>query len=257
MIDEINAEQLNETIEVLKRVSSVEGYFELKNYSLKKALTYRFPLSVEEGKELRIYYSQYFSGLLSATGLLLEKEYKHKENFEKILYENFIFENASNGKQNYLYLHELRNSLIHRGRDITQSAHSLDNFPMIVAPKEMKSRNGKEVYNKFSYYLINLIINCESVIGNIFLKHFEECEIINLSIPKEKSIELCKEFILEENSVPDEFLEVAFKMLDDVDHNFVQKEKFKQMCEFLKTKTLDEDFKSVTFTMEESRTQKK
>ena len=53
---------------------TLRWHFEAKNLALQNALRLRCPLSVEQSKALRLYYSEYLAHLVSATDLLLEKE---------------------------------------------------------------------------------------------------------------------------------------------------------------------------------------
>jgi len=129
-------------------LSAVKWYFELKNLSLRNALAFRCPLSVENQRDLRLYYSQYFAGLLSATELLLEKEHSRCKEFKETLHEKLVFEGHPDGEANYIYLRELRNSIIHRGLDITATAHVDQNIPMIISPiSDYQSRRYSIVYS--------------------------------------------------------------------------------------------------------------
>lgn len=91
---------MDKIIQISELLSAVKWYFQQKNLSLKNALALRCPLSTEDQKNLRLYYSQYFAGLLSATELLFEKEYPNRADFKKSLEEKLSFDNFSDGELN-------------------------------------------------------------------------------------------------------------------------------------------------------------
>ena len=66
-------------LEVLR---TLKWFFESKNLSLANALIFRAQLSVESQKDLRLYYGQYFIGILSATEFLLDKKYPYNKEFK-------------------------------------------------------------------------------------------------------------------------------------------------------------------------------
>ena len=113
-----------ENLAIPERLSALKWYFESKNLSLKNALSLRTPLQAEQQKELRLYYSEYFASLISATELLFEDAYPHKEQFSAALYAGFVFDQLPDGEHNYSYVRELRNSVIHRGLDLCSAGHA-------------------------------------------------------------------------------------------------------------------------------------
>jgi hypothetical protein len=158
----------------LEFISSLKWYIEVKNLCLKNALAVRCPLSVIQLKDLRLYYSQYFSGLLAATEMLLEKDYIYRDKFKLKLEATMCFDSHPDGKKNYSYIRELRNSIIHRGFDISSAAHIIGDFPRFVAPQIVKNRSGNENYHAFAYYLLDVISKCESNIPKAIRDHLEE-----------------------------------------------------------------------------------
>lgn len=148
---------------------SVQWYFEIKNLSLENILEIKIPLSIEKQKEMRIYYSQYFTSLVSAIEILLDKNEnkKHKEFYNKLKSE-FVFDNFLDGSYNYEYIKNLRNSIIHRGMDITLSAHIKDSFPLVIA-QPVIDKYKKNTYQPFEFYLIGIIQKCELYFPDIIL----------------------------------------------------------------------------------------
>ncbi len=80
-----------DAIQAREIISSLKWYFQAKNLALKNALSIRTPLSVNQQNDMRTYYSLYFANLLSATEMLLEKEYQFTQDFKQEIEEALIF----------------------------------------------------------------------------------------------------------------------------------------------------------------------
>ncbi|WPN63675.1 hypothetical protein QMK47_01325 [Pseudomonas sp. P9_35] len=227
-------------IRTSEMLSAVKWYFELKNLSLRNALALRCPLSVNSQKDLRQYYSQYFSGLLSATELFLEKEYPNNTSFKNLLYKKLSFENFPDGEKNYSYLRELRNSIIHRGLDISSEAHVNDGFPLIISPSPVTNRSGAASHNAFGYYLIEIIEKCEYVMRDVFLEHFDEFGLMARSLPQEAVIDLIEKFISNSTAMPDWVKKSALAHIKDINHEEVHQASMNSLIETLKTDVLSQ-----------------
>lgn len=222
-------------IEIL---SGVRWYFELKNLSLKNALSMRCPLSVENQRDLRQYYSQYFAGLLSATEMLLEKEYPHRGKFRLSLESGLAFDGFPNGEQNYCYIRELRNSIIHRGFDISSAAHIKDDFPLLVAPPSVENRSGSSAYPAFGYYLVEIITRGERVVGQLFIEHFKEVGFLEPHVQQEQLVAQSKKYILESIAMPDWVRQQALEVIGKIDHIEIQKSMIRSLLEVLSTNVM-------------------
>lgn len=142
-------------------------YMSARRTSLRAALSFRTPLSALDQIDLRVHYSAYFSNLLSATELLRETASSQPKDFEARLRAGLVFEGFQDGEANYAYLRELRNSIVHRGLDITAAAHIDGDFPMILAEPEVQNQRGTKTFIAFDKYLLHVIAKCESVVGEI------------------------------------------------------------------------------------------
>lgn len=200
---------------------SIKWYFEIKNLSLRKILETRTPLSIEQQTELRLYYSQYFTSLFSATELLAD-EY---ELFRNTLKQKFVFDSFINGEKNYNYLRELRNSVVHRGMDIASSAHIEDNFPFIVSPI-VTNRSGKESYKPFEFYLIDIIRKCELYIPDIILEYLQDLDISEIEETQEELLNKSLENLNNTASsiMPESVKNIAKEAMPKVDFITMRKE---------------------------------
>lgn len=220
---------------------SAKWYFEIKNLSLKKILEIKAPLSVEQQNELRLYYSQYFTSLLSATELLSdEKENKHFQAFRIKLKQQFVFDSFIDGDCNYSYLRELRNSIIHRGIDITSSTHFENYFPFIISPT-VQNRSGKQNYIPFEFYLIDVIKKCEFYIPDIVFNHFQEFSIFEVEETQEQLIEKELEDLNNVSNliVPDWTKNMAKKSIQNIDYISMQKDLVQSSLDVLKVDLLN------------------
>jgi len=218
----------------------VKWYFELKNLSLENALALRCPLSVKHQKDLRQYYSQYFVGLLAASQLFLDKEYPNWIHFKKALEEKLSFDGFPDGQKNYSYLRELRNSIIHRGLDISSSAHVKNDFPLLISPSPVTNQSGAISYSAFGFYLIEVIEKCENVIGEAFLSHFEEFDLLKIRIPHEKVIALDKKYISDSIAMPEWAKVLALDAIEEINYEEMQQASINSLVETLKVNVLSQ-----------------
>lgn len=230
--------EMERIIQNSEMLSSLKWYFDIKNLSLKNALLLHCPLSVENQKDLRMYYSQYFSSLLSATELFLDKDYPHNVEFKDTLYKGLSFKDFPKGEDNYSYLRELRNSIIHRGLDINLAAHIINNFPMIISPSPVTNRSKKSEYIAFDYYLIDLIAKCENIIGTVFLNHIEEFGLLQIEISQEEIIKMRKEFISNTFAIPDWAKDMALNAIKNIGHSAIHQDFVNSLKETLKINIL-------------------
>lgn len=229
---------LTKQIYKLEVLGVLKWYFESKNLSLKNALKFRTPLSTENQAELRLYYSQYFVSLVSATEFLFDNKYSYRKEFAALLYEKFIFEDNSNGKENYLYLKELRNSIVHRGCDVLSASHFLNDFPLIIAPLKIQNQTGSKEYSAFSFYLIELIDICENYIGRIIAEHLNDFAEKLPVMTDSEMIDETKKFVLSSEAVPDWVKEHTLAFIDSEDFLKVKIDKTQEILSFLSKSAL-------------------
>lgn len=200
--------------------SALEWYFESKNLAIKNALGFRCPLSPEQQKELRQYYSEYFVALVSATELLCEPSYEFSTRFKEQLNDVLSFEAFPDGKGNYGYIRELRNSIVHRGLDICSAAHIYEDRLLVAAPTKVPDRNGRKSFSAFGKYLIEIIAKCEETVGPLISKHLEEVGLLKSLLTQDQARAEANRYLVEAAAVPDWVKQNASSHISQLD--FVQ-----------------------------------
>ena len=219
---------------------TLRWHFEAKNLALQNALSLRCPLPVEQSKALRLYYSEYFAHLVSATELLLEKKYLHREAFKGLLEEQFVFEGHPDGNANYSFVRELRNSVVHRGYDITSAAHVAGDLLLVIAPPSITNRGGSKVYQGLGYYLLEVIAKCEGVIGPVIARHLSEMGLLSVAVEQDQAVDATKEFIETSDAMPLWAKEMALGSIGQVDFAEVRRAQTDALVKILNTNGIQE-----------------
>lgn len=202
--------------------SALELYFESKNLAIKNALRFRCPLSPEQQKELRQYYSEYFVALASATDLLCEPSYEFNARFKEQISIALSFDAFPDGKCNYNYIRELRNSIVHRGLDVCSAAHVYEDRLLVVAPPNVPDRNGRKSYPAFGNYLIEIIAKCEEIVGPLIAKHLEEVGLLRPLLTQDQARAEASRYLGEAPAVPDWVKQHASSFFSQLDFFEVQ-----------------------------------
>ncbi|WP_158677418.1 hypothetical protein [Chromobacterium vaccinii] len=225
---------------MVKVRSTVKWYFESKNIALRKALQIRGPLDADKSNDLRFFYSQYLISLVSATEALLEKEYPFRLAFKNLLYKDFVFDGYPDGKQNYSYLRELRNSIVHRGYDIGCRGSLLPTgLHVLHVPSTLSIRRGNDTFRAFCPFLIGMIVLSESLIGNIILFHFKEQNIIEAKITRGDYIASAHEYINSDSTIPNFARQQISNLVALIDFEKQEKESVAALVSLLSFKQND------------------
>lgn len=203
-------------------ISGLKWYFQAKNLALKNALSIKCPLSVNQESDIRIYYSLYLANLLSATEMLLEKEYSYSQDFKQEIEAALSFPGFTDGENNYSYLRELRNAVIHRGFDICSSAHIEDGMPLMIAPQSIENRSRKKSYSAFGFYLIEMISKCESAIGPLIEKHLQLKGLLQPISTHEQLATEVKAHLTNAVGIPDCVKNMPSNQIETIDHEKIQ-----------------------------------
>lgn len=200
--------------------SALEWYFESKNLAIKNALGFRCPLSPEQQKELRQYYSEYFVALVSATELLCDPSYEFSMRFKDQISSALSFDTFPDGKGNYDYIRELRNSIVHRGFDVCSAAHVYEDRLLVVAPAKVSDRNGRKSFPAFGNYLVEIIAKCEGTVGPLIAKHLKEVGLLKPLLTQDQASAEASRCLSEAPTVPDWVKQHASSFISQLD--FVQ-----------------------------------
>ncbi len=230
---------------------TLKWHFEAKSLALRNAVTLRCPLSVEQSKQLRLNYSEYFAHLVSATELLLEPEYKYREQFKQTLEAEFTFDEWPDGNHNYAFIRELRNSIIHRGHDITSASHVDGDFLMIITPESVTNRTGNRVYESPCFYLIDIIKKCEATIGPAIRRHLDKVGILHLKQTQAESIDESISFVEESKIMPKWAKKMALYSIGEIDFLAMQQSQIENLIELLNTNALDK-CPTIAFTLSQA-----
>ncbi len=215
-------------------IYSIQWYVEAKNLSLSNALSIMCPLTPSKQNEHRIYYSQYFSSLLSITELLLDNSTPDREAFREELYKS-LGSDFDSGKRFYDYLRELRNSIIHRGENIVAAAHNVGNFPMVLSPNPITNRSGNKSYEAPYKYLIDIIRYCESVIPKLVVEHIKTNSWDVISFDPELHLEKTSNAISNSDAMPEWVKQQALISIKEIDFENLIKQKIESALQIIET----------------------
>jgi hypothetical protein len=171
------------SIEHRDLLHSLEWYMTARKTALRSAMSFRTQLSVPDQTDMRIHYSGYFQNLIAAIDLVRDTKSLHPNNdIEARLKQRLVFAGFPDGEGNYMYVRELRNSVIHRGLDITSAAHIDGNFPMILAEPKVRNVTGAKFFVTFDKYLLHVIAKCESIVGPAILECLHDAGLFQATI---------------------------------------------------------------------------
>lgn len=219
-------------------ISSLKWYFQAKNLALKNAVAIKCPLTVDQQNDVRVFYSLYLANLLSATEMLLEKEYPFSQDFKHELEAAFSFPNFPDGESNYSYLRELRNAVIHRGFDISSSVHIQDEMPLMIAPESIKNRNGKKSYSAFGFYLLEMIYTVDPIIGNLIENHLQAKGLLQPLSNQEEVATETQANLRNAVGVPDWVKNMALSHVGELDCEEMQLDQIKSFVAILQENVL-------------------
>ncbi|MBO5446144.1 hypothetical protein J6A34_01415 [bacterium] len=139
-----------------ERFETISYYMKTKRYAISKMTKFVKPLDDMQLEEMQIIYSIYFNSFISLIDYICE------------ILDNTIYDHCNNilgSETNFKYVRELRNSIIHRGLDVSMAGCELEGFNIIVpfAPKVVYNRKGEIEYQNFTDNLFQLVVLCEQV----------------------------------------------------------------------------------------------
>ncbi|AFK62759.1 hypothetical protein TKWG_13165 [Advenella kashmirensis WT001] len=190
---------------------SLSWYMSARQTALRTALSYRAPLSVTELADMRVHYSGYFLNLLAAIDIVPNMPMLESEQFEKQLQTRLVFEGFQDGVNNYSYIRELRNAIVHRGLDITSAAHFDDNFPMILAEPKVQNKKGTKTFLAFDKYLLDIIAKCEFVVCPLMLDCLNAAGIFDATVDSEADLQEYRNSVKQSHAMPEQVKAMALR----------------------------------------------
>ena len=150
--------------DIREGISGLLWYAECKQLALKMVMTFRPPA---DGHAMRMYHPLYLTSLLS----LLNRADELFGPAVKVSWRRALDgKGGQTGENNSDYLSELRNSLVHRGADITANGIVVQDQTCAIAPPQAFHRLGKKgPHTAFAPLLRNVFAICEDSIGQAIL----------------------------------------------------------------------------------------
>ena len=111
--------------------------------------------------DLRMHHSLFFVNLMSTVDHV--KDYLKDNKAEHAAFINRI-ENGFGKSDDYCYVRELRNSVVHRGFDLSAAGHSDQTTVYVLCPATVVNHSGKKTYSCSFTYLFELAQKCREVI---------------------------------------------------------------------------------------------
>ncbi len=180
--------------------------------------------------DVRMYHSQYFVNLLSAVDHVCD--YLRDDGPTRVAFVTKI----EGDMQNYEYVRELRNAIVHRGLDPTADGHADDTTLHVLCPAVVQDRSRLNSYNASFKYLVELARHCDSVVNPAIAAVLTKLGLFN-AIPQTGSVEDIKAQIRSSATMPDWAKELSIKAWDEVDYSTLTAEmatiRFQKMQELL------------------------
>lgn len=136
---------INDT-EKLDILATMAYYASIKKYAIQNMLKIKKPLSNEDLCLMNILYGTYFTYLIGLIDFLKE---------HKLLDEKDIKKRLGNDN-NYYYVRNLRNAIVHRGEEIANCGIEISSKPGIIAPRSPVSVCDPKGENRYHYFTENL-----------------------------------------------------------------------------------------------------
>lgn len=225
---------------MLEILATAMWYIEAKNFALEQAIALRYPLSVDMQKAHRLSYSNYFINLVSLISLFKEEAYPHNQDFQSRFDNEFPFGKKRTSSCDYNYIKELRNSIVHRGLDITASAGSIENFPLVLAPQQVWDRKQSQSYKAFGLYILDIVAHCEEVVGDILHAHLEDANLLKPHLSHDESVAQVADFMAQTPGIPLWAKEMSMHAIAKLDHVAIQEEQLSLFIRMLKYNPLEE-----------------
>lgn len=124
--------------------------------------------------DVRMYHSLYFVNLFSAIDHVFD--YLKNGNEERAC---SAFMARIETIENYQYVRELRNAIVHRGLDPTTAGHSDCTTLHVLCPPVVQDRQGRRSYTPSLRYLVELADQCDAVVNPAIADVLNQLDLFN------------------------------------------------------------------------------
>ena len=158
--------------EKLDILATMAYFASVKKYAIQQMLQIKKPLSNDDSCRMNIFYGAYFTYLVGLIDYLIK---------DKELLTQTEVENILEGKNNYFYVRNLRNAIIHRGEEIANRGVEIASKPGLISPMSpvvVADPRNKENYSRFKNNLLQTVIICERL-NSLFLNIITNNDLTN------------------------------------------------------------------------------
>ncbi len=135
------------------------------------------------------------------------------------------------GTKYYDYLRELRNSVVHRGMNLTASSHIENDFPLILAPTPITNRSGNQVHEAPEKYFLSIIAHLEAIIPPLIVSHIKGNGWNDIFLGNDEALAESKQSIEKSIAMPEWVKQQALQSIQDIDMLDMQRQKMKSALE--------------------------
>lgn len=155
-----------------KRLEIIFFYMRNKRFAVSRLKTFVPPLDDMRLAEMQVSYGLYFNSLISVI------DYIGKDLTQSDIFKNLIA--IVGNDDNYNYIRELRNSIIHRGLDVSSAGGEIKDLNIIApfSPIYVENQSGNKKYYSYTDNLLQLVKITEQV--NSYL--YDICDKMQLLI---------------------------------------------------------------------------
>lgn len=183
-------------------------YLEARNWAFEKMQN--CPVG-SQPFDIRIYHSLYFINLLS----VIDHVRDHLRNDRPA--QSAFVRRVEGGIQNFPYVRELRNSIVHRGLDPTMEGHAYDSKVYVLCPSTVQDQRRINSYNAPLKYLVQLARHCDSIVNPAVIHVLKQLNLFDADTHRRNADDI-KAQIRNSAAMPDWAKELSLKALEEFDY---------------------------------------
>lgn len=186
-------------------------YFEIRNWAFGKIKT------CPRGShpfDIRMHHALYFVNLVSAVDHVSD-HLRGDEPTRRAFIDRI--EDGFRDTQNYKYVRELRNAIIHRGLDPTAAGHADDTTVYVLCPAAVQDRGSKNDYTCTFKYTVELATHCNAVINAAITDALDRLDLFNVAKHMISEADICAA-INNSAAMPEWAKALARKAVEEMDY---------------------------------------